>query len=81
MNLEELGITKEDLQERVVERICDIVLRIKHEDEDGDIYFSSTSVRKELDKKIKETVDAGLNSLFQKEVAPVINKKIEIMKL
>ena len=72
MNLEELGLTKEEAQERVINHICDRLLLVVGFDDEGEEYgFNRPStLAQKLDAKIKQRIDEGVAALAEKHILP-----------
>lgn len=82
LDLETLGFTKEELQERVVERICEQVLSGVGYDPDSDAEFTTASqFHRELDKRIKEQINTTINAIAEREVLPNVSAYIESLTL
>ena len=60
IDLATLGFTKDELQERVVERICEQLLTsVDYDPDSGDEYPVSSTFQREIEKRIKETLGIG----------------------
>ena len=74
LTLESLGLTREELQERVIDTICTRMLETEVEfcGEDGntEARFQSTKLADALRKTIRRKIDEGINSLALKYVIP-----------
>ncbi|TXH43920.1 MAG: hypothetical protein E6Q97_33490 [Desulfurellales bacterium] len=81
MTLEELGITKEELAERVVDRITDQLLRGYEFDEEGNEGPRASSFNQTLQKQIKELIDAKVAALAEQHVLPKVGDFIENLTL
>ena len=82
LNLETLGFTKEELQERVVERICEQLLSGVGYDPDSDMEFTTASqFHRELDERIKARIDETINAIADREVLPNVAAYIENLTL
>lgn len=77
MNLEELGFTKEELQNRVVDQICDQLLTSKSFDEDGDETEMQSTLHRKLNEIIKKRVDEKIEELGAKHVLPRVSEMVE----
>ena len=75
INLEELGISKADLQQRVIDQLCEILLGDKYLNEDN--AECADHFREELNKHIRTRIDKVIYELAEKYVLPNINKQIE----
>lgn len=81
IDLAELGITKEDLQERVIEKMADNLLSDYGCDEDGEPSRSHSSLRKNLDDKITECIDKSVEQIAEKHVLPKVAQLMEAVIL
>lgn len=77
INLEELGITKDDLIERVVESATATLLSGHTFDEDGEEVQCDSWLRRELDKSIKTIIDASVQRIAEENVKPVVEAKVD----
>lgn len=75
--LQTLGFSVEQLQQRVVDQICESLLKRSYEDEDGDCFFGESEFKKKLDSEIKKRVDETINALAEKHVLPNVAQYIE----
>lgn len=82
LNLEQLGFTQEELQNRVVESIVKQVLHTTSYNPDGDYEFTNdSSFKRELDKHVKNQIDTTIGALAEAHVLPNVNKYIEELVL
>lgn len=79
ISLEELGMTKEELQDRVVERLCEELLNETIFDEFGDQDKRASTLRTKFDALIKQKIDAGLNAICEKHILPNAESHLENM--
>lgn len=81
VTLESLGITKEELTERIVKRLADGLLFQEDQaaDEDRDLYSYSTESEfaAKLQEMVREKVDAAVTDLASRTVVPQITDIIE----
>lgn len=77
MTLDELGLTQDQLQEMVVDRIADKCLLSMCPDE-GEV---SSTLRRELDATIKATVDTTIQAFGEKHVLPNVTAYVESLTL
>jgi hypothetical protein len=63
ITLEELGLTQQDLQERVVQAVAAELLESVSFDEDDNEYRHKSSLRQQLDKVLQERIDAAVAAL------------------
>lgn len=76
MNLQDLGITPEELQERLVTKLAEDFLTTTYSDEYGDPVERPSSIKKQLDAQLKKTIDAKFEDLAQRLIAPNLEKLI-----
>lgn len=82
INLESLGFTQEELQERVIDRICESLLSsIEYDPEDGGEYPVASKFKQLIDKRISQQVDETINALAEKHVIPNVTQYIETLTL
>lgn len=81
MNLQELGFTKEELQNRVIEKIASDMLETVFADENGDPTYQNSAFQKKLEKMIKDRIDSAIQSIAEKHVLPNVEKYIEELTL
>lgn len=77
INLESLGITKEELQKRVVNRLCDDIGTQHFRDEDGEPY--SIGISEGMNNLIKEHIDSSVLAIANEHVLPLIRERIETL--
>lgn len=81
IDLTALGFTQEELQKRVVNQICDQLMRREYEDEDGPSYFGESELKRKLDAEIKERINATVEELAEKHILPNVGSYIENLTL
>ena len=81
MNLADLGFTKEELQERVVEQCCRLVLEGTFADEEGGEFTDDSKFAKTLKERVKQQIDDTINALAEKHVLPNVSAYIENLTL
>lgn len=77
LNLEELGITHEDLTERVVEKLCDQLLNSYSFNEDGHASSRSSQFRQSLDTLVKTKIDEKVAALADAHILPIVSTYVE----
>jgi hypothetical protein len=82
IDLELLGMTREELQQRVVERIADSLLAEKSEawdEETGEPYINSVESKaiKTLKQLIKDRVDGRIKQMADEHVLPKVAEMVE----
>ena len=81
VTLESLGFTKEDLQERLVERLAEQILSGKSFDEDGEEFYDDSQFKKQLEERLRKHVGETINSIAEKHVLPNVTSYIENLVL
>jgi len=77
LDLKELGLTQEELQERVVERICDTLLDGTGTDDYGEEHADLSPWRERLDGLVRQRIDAKVEEMACREVLPRVGEMIE----
>jgi DNA-binding transcriptional regulator YiaG len=77
MDLEALGFTQEELQERVVDRCCSQVLSGVTYDEEGEEIDTDSAFARKLDEKIRAHIDSAVTAICDKHVLPLVTERIE----
>lgn len=75
--LEAFGFTKEEVFQRVVDTIVRDLTQSRYEGEDGDHWFGESEFKRGIDKAVQARIDAKVNEVADKHVAPRINELIE----
>jgi len=82
LNLEALGFTKEELQERVLDRLVQQLLTEKGFDPYSEEETTVASTfRTQLDARIKQTINETINAIAEREVLPNVAGYIENLSL
>ena len=81
LTLAELGLTQEELRERVIDRMAEQLLGEKSFDEDGAETVSSSRLKQQLEKKIVSHVEATIAHLAEVHVLPSVSRYIEDLTL
>ncbi len=76
LSLESLGITRDELVERVVEKISEDLLNDRTSDEDGREFTMHSRVRKDLLASVQTMIDAAVRKLGDELVAPRVDEMI-----
>ena len=79
--MEEIGLTKEDVQERVIERMCDKLMGELCPADDEEPQGRSIFLRTKLDAEIKDRIDEAVVALADKHVLPGVTAMIEDLTL
>jgi len=76
-----IGLTQEELQNRLIESLCDRALTCITFDEDGDVFASGSPLSARLRKEIQERIDDAIRLVADKHITPQLVDKIESITL
>lgn len=71
MNLEDLGFTKDELQKRVIDQLCERMMIGECE------WVDYSEFRKQLNEQIKNGINDSIECLAEKHVLPNVAKQVE----
>ena len=80
ITLESLGLTQEELRDRIINKMCEDLLRQQYTviDEDGtETGFENTKFAKMLHQLVTDRIDSDIAKLFETQITPNIDKYIE----
>lgn len=82
IDLATLGFTNEELQERVIDRICEQLLTgIDSDPDSGDEYQVASTFRRGIDNRVKAKIEETINAIAEREVLPNVTTYIESLVL
>lgn len=81
LNLQALGFTQGELQQRVVDQVVERVLTGIYFDEDGDEVERSSKFSQAIQAKVKVKIDETITALAEKYLLPNVSSYIENMLL
>lgn len=81
MNLQDIGFTKEELQQRVVDQLCGQVMSTTTFDDIGDEVTFPSDLAKQLKGLVAEQVSATVTALAEKHILPNVSGYIETLTL
>ncbi len=82
LTLESLGLTKEEITERVVDRIVDQMLYCEQHDGEGESYKAERrDFTKAINDHVKARIDAGVEEIAAKHVLPNMQEYIQNVTL
>lgn len=81
MNLEELGFTKEELQDRVVEAAVERLFTSSGMDDNGDVHYKRSIFREKMEKLIAERIDNLIKKFADEQILPKIDTYVENLVL
>lgn len=81
MDLKELGFTKEELQQRVIDQIVSQVLAGATYDEDGNEIETKSRFARELDSKIQKHIEETIDKVAKKHILPNVKDYVEKLTL
>lgn len=78
LNLETLGFTKDELQERVIDRISETLLTgMEYDPENDTEYPVASRFQQAIKKRIEQQVNETINAIAEKHVLPNVSKYVE----
>lgn len=77
LSLEALGLSKEDVAERVIERIAEQMLSSYDQDDDGEKVERPSRFKEMLQKRIIERVNQSIDEIAAKHVLPNVTGYLE----
>ena len=81
LTLESLGFTKEELQQRVINQLCEqFTTTVGYNPDDGD-YPVETDFAKQIEKLVKNRIDETINAIAEKHVLPNVAQYVENLTL
>lgn len=81
MDLKDLGFTQAELQERVVDRLCEELLDQKAFDEDGREVYRTSRYKAEVEKRVVKAIDAAVTKVCDGLIAPRIEDLVNSVTL
>src|ERR1700758_2115796 len=81
IDIESLGFTKEDLQERVIDRICQQLLETAGMDEDGEDIAIVSPIAKRLEKSVKDLIERKVSEIAEQNVLPKVGAFVDNIML
>ncbi|MCP4569575.1 MAG: hypothetical protein GY841_18515 [FCB group bacterium] len=81
ITLESLGLTQEEITERIIDNMVDRLMKQCSFDEDGDECHRSSELWKKLQVKIEERIDTAIEEIADKHVIPKVDTFIENLVL
>lgn len=75
--LESIGLTNEEIQDRVIERIVERLLDYETADEDGRHVIGVSDLTRSVKKLIKERIDESVRALGEKHIVPRVDELVE----
>jgi len=76
-----LGFTKEELRDRVVDRLCAQLMESSACDEDGEPITRASTFAREIQTHVKKRVDASIAALAEAHVLPNVSQYVENLVL
>lgn len=77
LSLEELGLTTEQVQERVVETIADRLMSGYSSDDDGRSYEIDSQFGRKMKEEVQRRIDTTCAAFCEKHILPHVNQYIE----
>lgn len=79
--LAQIGLTQEELQERVVDRIVDAVMYSRSVDEEGRENVVESRFRQRIQDHAKSAIDKAVTAIGDKFIVPAMKEYIETFTL
>lgn len=82
VTLESLGISKETIEQKLIEHLArELLTEIQYDHDDDSDYRTRSLLAKKLDALVKQHIDATINALAEKHVLPNVSSYIENLTL
>ena len=81
ITIESLGFTKEELQERVIARICAQMLEGVGYDEDDNEFTTASQFQRQMRDRVREQIETTIKTIAEREVLPNVASYIENLTL
>jgi hypothetical protein len=81
IDLESLGITKAELQQRVIDRAVERIFETTGIDEDGDEFSETSPFAGRLENAVKAAIDSRVAEMAEKHVLPITSELVENITL
>lgn len=76
--LQELGLSQDEIRQRVIDKMADELFTSAQTGEDGETaYYRESELKKDLDKLVTQRIDQKIGQLFEQHCAPHVEKQIE----
>jgi len=77
MDLQDIGMTQQELQERVVAAVVERLFRRERLDEDGEAYTDWTEFERRIELAAAAAIDAKVEELATEHIIPRINQLVD----
>jgi hypothetical protein len=81
LTLESLGLSKEEITERLIAKMADEILRTVNADEDGHPWPADTAVTRRLQDMVSKRLDEFVSTVGEERLLPLINGMVENLVL
>lgn len=81
MNLDQLGFTKEELQQRVVDQCVEQVMAGVAYDECGDPYDGPSSIMRKMREEVQKQIADAVAKMGSESILPLLTERIESLVL
>ena len=81
LNLEALGFTKEELQQRIIDQLCSELTSALAYDEDGEQYPIDSEFGKQLQAVVKTHINDTIQNIAEVHIFPKVGEYIENLTL
>jgi hypothetical protein len=77
LTIESLGLSKDDIADRVVDRLVDTMLHGYSLDQDGEEVAENTKFKAEIQERVKKRIDQAIDEIAGKHVLPNVAQYLE----
>lgn len=77
LDLQALGFTQEELQQRVVDQLCERLTKTVSVDDEGGEHWRDSDVARKLNEAVIKRVDAAIEQIAAKHVLPNVSTFLE----
>lgn len=77
IDLKALGFTQEELQQRVIDQICEQLMSAETGDDEGHTWIGASQMQKALETHITAQINASVKALADEHVLPHVHSIIE----
>jgi len=77
LDLNALGFTQEELQQRVVDQLCERLTKTVSIDDEGDEHWRQSQLGRKLDEAVRARVDSAIQNIAAVYVLPNVTKFME----
>lgn len=79
--LEILGLSQDELREKIIESVSEKLLVSVHHDDDSEEHHRGSRLRDSLENHIKKIIDSRIEAMAEKHVLPLVSTMVENISL